>query len=151
MQVKLSVNNLENIWVCFAFRVWELVGTSEGFVGCIHKFRVGRRPIVFSERDSFVSSVRQVYQCPVVSPAHRFTTTPMYSIYESDDEFFPELHSGGGISSSTYNNNHAKDPELPSFCSLRNPCHNHGHCWNDKGSSSGYRCVCHPEFNGKGP
>jgi len=39
--------------------------------------------------------------------------------------------------------------ERPSLCWTRNPCHNHGQCWDDKGSSSGYRCACHPEFTGK--
>ena len=117
-------------------------------MGCIHKFRVGRRAVEFTSRDSFVTSVKEVFQCPVVgSPFHhRFTTTPMY---DSDDKIFSEFY-GGAISSKGDNNDKVKEEtETVSFCSIRNPCHHHGHCWDDMGLPSGYRCVCLPEFSGE--
>ena len=123
------------------------MGTSEGFVGCIHKFRVGRRAVEFTSRDSFVTAVKEVFQCPVVgSPFHRFTTTPMY---DSDDKIFSEFY-GGSISSKPDKSEGKvkEEMEFVSFCSIRNPCHHHGHCWDDRGSASGYRCVCHPEYSG---
>ena len=72
-------------------------------------------------------------------------------MYESEDDFFPELYNsnGGAISSVTYNSKRHELPDVVSVCSIRNPCHHHGHCWNDRSSLHGYRCVCHPEYTGE--
>ncbi|CAG7786347.1 unnamed protein product [Allacma fusca] len=129
-------------------KIWELVGTSEGFIGCVHKLKVGRRPIEFTDKDSFISSMEKILQCPDAAlPSHRLATTPMYTIFETEEET-----SGEGPSSlfpSVDSEPHVETDQDRSFCSLRNPCHNHGHCWNDKGAANGYKCVCHPEYTGK--
>lgn len=163
----------------FETRIWETVGTSEGFVGCINRLKVGRRPIEFDEKDPLISSFHEVSQCPVVSLSHRMTTTPMY-VPNEPDEYLQGInnikekshgqHSRHGLASSsstslhtnfnnfTYTHDSGKGSVFGSGhhahgnpCLNKNPCQNNGLCWVDHGSSSGYKCVCHPLDSGELP
>lgn len=151
-------------------RIWETVGTSEGFVGCINRLKVGRRPIEFDDKDPLISAFHDISQCPVVSLSHRLTTTPMYVPNEPDEyqgikEKSPHSHRHGistGIASSAHNytmysgsfsSHHHPDKGGIAGGSghhahgnpcQKSPCQNNGICWVDHGSASGYRCVCHP-------
>lgn len=145
-----------------------MVGTSEGFVGCIYKLKVGRRPIEFDEKDPLINSFHKVSQCPLISSTPRLTTTPLYVPIDEDEEETSEIrrkpHSRQKVSSNRKNtpekldetnliaqhssNNPEQIPANRNSCS-KNPCQNNGICWNDRGHISGYKCVCHPEFSGK--
>ena len=135
-----------------------MVGTSEGFIGCVHSLRVGRRPIEFDvEKDPLIQSMRKVFQCPVRRLSNEVSTTTMDSFNEpaaaaeeerdgeDDGEFANQI--SPVIATLT------EPSGLVSFkinpCLRRNPCQNHGLCWNDNGSSRGYKCICHPEFSGE--
>ncbi|CAG7734118.1 unnamed protein product, partial [Allacma fusca] len=142
-------------------KIWEVVGTAEGFVGCIHKLRVGRRPIEFEDRkDPLIRSISKVLQCPVSSgrSGQSPSTTPMYTLYEAEeqhqeqtkdnhiDPLFPDGSRIGSISSSSTG---GLSPKINVCSTITNPCQNHGICWNDRSSPKGYKCVCHPEFSGE--
>lgn len=138
---------------CCLYRIWEIVGTSEGFVGCINRLKVGRRPIEFDEKDPLISSFHEVSQCPVVSFSHRLTTTPMYVPNEPDEYqgIREKSHPRHGITSlynltSSHLDTSGKGAGHHTHGNpcLKNPCQNNGLCWVDHGSSSEYRCVCHP-------
>jgi hypothetical protein len=169
------------------------VGTSEGFVGCIYKLKVGRRPIEFDEKDPLINSFQKISQCPIPSPVPRLTTTPLYvPIDEEEEEEVMEQqhnhnsnnngkqHEGNSVNRHGKGNeggrkSHHKSDEAESrrpvvgsdsnnnviginpdemsgtgrnSCA-KNPCQNNGICWNDRGNSKGFKCVCHPEFHGK--
>jgi hypothetical protein len=173
-----SITFLKNEMINFSTlnsRIWETVGTSEGFVGCVHKLKVGRRPIDFIEkRDPLINSLNKVYQCLIRSPSYLLSTTPIYTFYDPEEEvgeppaeqmsktmisFEPAEPHSSDSRNQIHNRNHkSSDPEAvvaPSeteprknSCS-RNPCQNHGQCWSDKGTTHGFKCVCHPEFSGK--
>ncbi|CAL8148206.1 unnamed protein product [Orchesella dallaii] len=142
-------------------KIWETVGTSEGFVGCINRLKVGRRPIEFEDKDPLISGFHEVAQCPVLSLSHRLTTTPMYVPNEPDEyqgmrekSHNTNSHRNNGFSSHSLHNlthfhpdstgNKAHQHPAHGNPCLKNPCQSNGLCWVDHGSSSGYRCVCHP-------
>ena len=137
-----------------------MVGTSEGFIGCVHSLRVGRRPIEFDvEKDPLIRSISKVFQCPVMSLSNQPSTTPMYSFYEPVEEEDGGGGGGGGELPNqispvifTHSPRLSESSSFVSFkvnpCLTTNPCQNHGLCWSDKGSPRGYKCVCHPEFSG---
>jgi len=149
--------------------MWETVGTAHGFVGCINKLRVGRRPIEFVEtRDPLISQFHQVSQCPVLSASYNSPlgfTTPMYSAYDenrrdqnvmgspqepqdrSSANHNSHFNSNNNPFSSVGLNAYAHVEPKTNACS-KNKCKNYGQCWKDWGQTKGYRCVCHPEYTG---
>lgn len=149
------------MFFCDFVRIWETVGTSEGFVGCINRLKVGRRPIEFDDKDPLISVFHEISQCPVVSLSHRLTTTPMYVPNEPDEyhgireKSHSHRHGISSIASSLYNvtSHHHLDKggiagesghHAHGNPCQKSPCQNNGICWVDHGSASGYRCVCHP-------
>jgi len=102
-------------------RVWESVGTSAGFVGCIHKLMVGRRPVEFDQhKETLLNTFHGVYQC--------FPQAPL--------TFLPQPEVPFALAVSVSRNS----------C-LSSPCQNSGECWPE--SVHGFRCICHPQFSGK--
>ena len=89
----------------------------------------------------------------------------MYTFYEPEEEVLREPAEEISQSKLSFDNNNLhkspleSDTETESTNDLyntgsrkspcsKNPCQNHGQCWIDKGQSSGFKCVCHPEFSG---
>lgn len=141
-------------------------------MGCIHRLKVGRRPIDFEEKDPLINSFHKVSQCPLISRTGRLTTTPIYvpetseEEEDGDGEHIQEIrkphHKSHKNRNHIENNNDnvaSSSNSLPigdggesakkNPCSSKNPCLNNGLCWGNRGHSSGYKCVCHPEYSGK--
>lgn len=141
-----------------ATKIWEIVGTSAGFIGCVHKLRVGRRPIDFlGTRDPLINSMQNVYQCLNVKfdhthQDHHQHTTPMYGLNnEAEDISLVDSISAIETPLSSVNMSDIGIgigiQESPCIGANKNPCRNYGLCWTD--FAQGYKCICHPEYSGK--
>ena len=146
-------------WQFSFFRVWEVVGTSEGFIGCVHSLRVGRRLIEFDVgRDPLIRAISKVFACPVINLSNQVgARTIMDSFNEPPaQEEGVEGEDFGNQISPVITTALTGSSSLVSFkinpCLRWNPCQNHGLCWVDmssRSSSRGYKCICHPEFSGE--
>ncbi|XP_035709385.1 agrin isoform X4 [Folsomia candida] len=144
-------------------KIWETVGTSEGFVGCIHRLKVGRRPIEFEDKDPLVNSFHKVSQCPLISRSGRLTTTPIYVPAGAGGEEDEEEQAGDEITGksrhkSYKNRNHIEDnsdngfaisnsvaangeenfPKKNPCSATKNPCLNNGLCWTNRAGQQSF-------------
>jgi len=137
LEIGIKLINCINV-----LRVWEAVGTSVGFVGCIHKLKIGRRSIHFIQgKDPLLGSFHGVHQCFLQIPSSlKLSTTPMSTLEEGEEEEPSEIQLASTEAEAFSALSVRKSPCLSS------PCQNNGDCWVD--SFLGFKCVCHPHFSG---
>lgn len=128
-------------------RIWEIVGTSQGFIGCIDNLQIGRRQIEMKskDKDTLIKGSQNIYQCiGYKNSMLDYPTTTLIYPFITKHMLNPSSSTRNNNSSLNSNN---RNSVLPSACDA-SPCFNNGICWNDESSAIG-RCICHPQFTGK--